>query len=269
MRNALLIAAATAAACSAAAGAASVASDVASNTPYDDGWDDGDNGGFGFVEWDVSPDVNINQSGVFIGDATTNGNSATGGGPLGEPPDDINTSGESFGLYANSGQVAEAVRPFNGPLVTGDLFEVNIDTGFVDSGGTVGLALQNAAGANLVEFFLIGGDSNYTVNDADGPMTTSVPFTQEGLSLDFTLTDADSYELNIFSFDGDTDTVTGDLIGNADQAVTRLRLFNANAGAGDDHNFFANSLAITPVPEPVTVLGGVSLLSLVVLRRRK
>ena len=269
MRNALLIAAATAAACSAAAGAASVASDMASNAPYGDGWDDGDNGGFGFVAWDVSPDVNINQSGVFIGDATTNGNSATGGGPLGEPPDDINTSGESFGLYANSGQTSSAVRPFNGPLVPGDLFEVDLDTGFIDSGGTVGLFLQNAAGDSLFQFFFGGGNTNYIVNDGSGERDTGVPFTQDGLSLDFTLTDADSYEFTVISFSGPTATITGDLIGSVDPAVSRLRLFNTNAGAGDEHNFFANGLAITPVPEPVTVLGGVSLLSLVVLRRRK
>jgi hypothetical protein len=49
-------------------------------------------------------------------------------------------------------------------------------------------------------------------------------------------------------------------------AIDNIRVFNANAGGGDQFNLFANH--ITVAPEPATArLGSLGLLSL--LRRRK
>lgn len=233
-----------------------LAADNASDAAYDDGWSPGDNGGFGLGGWStidnaVSP---TGFGGGFIG--------GSAGG-------DIDVSGESFGVFGNNGGVGQAIRSLGGDLLAGQTFAISMDNGLVDNGGTVGFGLQNAAGQNLVEFFFVGGMSNYAVN-ASGVTGTTPSFTTAGLALSLTLTDSDSFSLEIDdlgSGPGVDHTVIGDLLASTDQGIEQLRLFNANGGA----NIYFNSLAITAVPEvsPAMVMPLLAMAGYAIRSRRR
>ena len=90
----------------AVADAAAPASDKASNSPYEPGntWADGQNGGTGFGAWALTSGTN---SGFFMGTSSSNGAMP--------PSGNIDTAGESWGMFASGGDTASAVRPFTGP----------------------------------------------------------------------------------------------------------------------------------------------------------
>ena len=245
------------------ASAASLAADNASDPVYDDGIQDNDNGGTGFLGFDVNPNPNTNGAGAFVGNSTLNGASPSGG---------INVDNEAFGLYANTGSTSEAIRPFDGSLSVGQTFSVDFDTGFVNPGASVGVQLRTAGGANRFAFTFVGGGATYLVTDS-GVQTTTVPFTDDGLNLSFTLTGADTYSFTVDSNDQTaptSQTLTGTLAGTG--GIDQVRVFNTNAGNLGANDLFFNSLAVTggvtAVPEPLTALGGTALIGLVVLRRR-
>jgi hypothetical protein len=229
-----------------------IGADDASQPAYSDGWQNGDNGGSGFNAW-----TNIgNQSGSGSGggfQASNNSNSQ------------INSSGQAWGIFGNGGGVGQAFRPFapGSTLQPGWTFSVDMDNGFIDSGGAVGFGLQNSSSQNLAEFFFAGGDSSYKVNSSGGSAATGVAFTNQGLHLSFMLTNANSFSMSIDQLsDGlgtNVTTVTGNLISQTGgQSVSQLRLFNANAGFNGDHDAFFNNLAISVVPEaPAVAFGGV------------
>ena len=225
-----------------------LASDDASNTTYDDGLQGTDNGGSGFNSWSLSSGGN---SGFFVASSTGNGDGD------GNSDGDIDNSGRAWGLFANSGDTASAVRGFTtGALDVGNRLSISMDNGFVDSGSTVGFGLQNAAGDNLVEYFFVGGNTNYTVNALSVSGTTP-GFTDEGMKLTFTVTDSDSFSLTVDELvdgEGVNHTVTGDFFNNADQRIAQIRFFNANAGFNGSNNLFFNS--VTAIPEPSAVLFG-------------
>src|SRR4051812_16511964 len=81
---------------------ASFALDDASDLAYDFGWSSGQNGGSGFQPWELTQGPT--NSGFFTGSSSDNGNSPSG---------DIDVTGESWGLYANGGETASAVRRFS------------------------------------------------------------------------------------------------------------------------------------------------------------
>jgi hypothetical protein len=238
--------------CSAgAARALVIAGDDASQSAYIDGWQNGDNGGSGFNAW-----TNIgNQSGSGSGGgflASNNSNSQ------------INSSGEAWGIFGNGGGVGQAFRPFapGSTLQPGWTFSLDMDNGFIDTGGTVGFGLQNSSSQNLAEFFFVGGDPSYKVNRSGGSVASGVGFTNQGLHLSFTLTSANSFSMQIDQLsDGlgtNVTTVSGNLISQTGgQSVAQLRLFNANAGFNGDHDAFFNNLSISVVPEaPAVAFGG-------------
>lgn len=224
-----------------------VAQDDASQAAYDapNNWSVGDNGGSGFDPWSV------------IGNGAGSG---SGGGFIANqqgshPGVSIGTgaNNEAFGIFGNSGGVGQAVRPFSSPLTLIQTFSLEMDNQGIDIGGTVGFGLRNASGDNLFEFFFVGGQSTYTVNRNGGSFSTSIGFQTEGLSLSFSLTDADSFSFDIDRLNngaGVDETVTGDLLVQSDQQIAQLRLFNANGGA----DVFFNNLVISAVPEPSAFL---------------
>lgn len=241
-----------------------LASDDASDGAYDDGWQGTDNGGSGYDSWTFA---NGSNSGFFTASSTSNGDGDGNG------DGDIDTGGRAWGLFANSGDTASAIRQFtSGSLDVGNRFEISMDNGFVDNGSTVGFGLRNAAGENLVEYFFVGGNSNYTVN-ANSVSGTTPGFTDEGMTLKFTVTDADSFSLTIDELAdgiGVNHTVTGDFLSATDQRIAQVRLFNFNAGGGGERNLFFNS--ISAVPEPSAFLfGGIvcGVLGLKFARRRR
>ena len=233
------------AACTAAADRAAaliVAADDASQVTYDDGWSAGDNGGSGFNSWSFVG--RENGSGFGGGFIAGSGSSSIGSG----------LSNEAFGVYGNNGGVGAAVRPFSTPVLVGRVFSIDMDNQGIDTGGTVGFSLRNAAGNNLAEFYFVGGQSNYTVNGS-GVSGTTPGYTTDGLKLSFVLTSANSFTLTMDSLAngvGVDNTATGNLLGNADQTITNLRLFNANGG----QDVFFNNLTISAVPEASSIVFG-------------
>lgn len=210
------------------------AADQADAAAYNSGWTNGSNGGSGFSAWSLSPASNSGNAGFFIGSS------------------DINTAGESWGMYANSGQTASAVRPFGADLTVGSTVTFKMDNGGINGGGTVGWGLQNGSGQNLLEFYFIGGQAEYKINDNSGEYGTGISFTNAGLILSFTLQTATTYQLVVTPLTGSSSTFTGSLINPAGgQVVNRLRLFNANAGSGSANDAFFNSLDVCYQPAVV------------------
>ena len=224
--------------------AAVIAADDASDPAYSGGWVTGTDGGTGFGPWSTVTSPS-SFSGGFL--------SLSGGGGF----DQIGTgpSNTAFGMYANSSNLAQAVRPFDLPLIAGDSLFIAMDNGNIDGGGAVGLGLQNSSGQNLLEFFFANGNPNYQVSAQNVNQTSPNPlgFTNSGLKLEFHLASATSLNVLIdalFNGPGVDASYTADLNpAGGGQSISQLRLFNFNAGGGSDHDAFFNSISITSVPE--------------------
>ena len=220
------------------------AQDTASDSAYDPpppGWNNGDNGGFGMGPWTLNPALNTPQNGFFVDDST--GNNGTSGDTNGDG--DINTlpGPRAWGLYANNSQTASAVRDFNLPFTPGSVFEIFMDNGDVQAGGKVGFALQNSSGQDLLEVYFVGDDTQYIVHGSTPiSSSSSVSFTREGVRVVITLTTASTYQATLTRLvDGASDTVSGTLRNNPGP-ISRLRLFNINAGASPSSDVFFNRI---------------------------
>lgn len=174
------------------------------------------------------------------------GNSATNGDGDGNADGDISSGSSAWGLYANSGGVANQSAVFDIPFVTGDEIKLDMDNGYIDNGSTVGFGLQNANGENLLEFYFIGGETSYTIQENSGSTPTSIGFTDEGLSITLTLNSTTEVGVSILDLGtGTTSTYTSFLMAPAGgQAIKRIRLFNANAGFNEPSNAFFNNLEV-------------------------
>jgi hypothetical protein len=220
-----------------AAAATYCTGDQASNSAYDGGaWPNGSNGGTSLGPWSLSASGN---GGFFTGDSRNNGDGNSNG------DNDINTNNRAWGMYANSGGTANAYRSFAGAFTPGTVFTVRMDNGWQDNGSYVGFGLQNATGENLVELYFFGGGSDYRLNDNAGERPTGIPFTDEGISVQLTLLTPTTYQIIITSLAGGGTTMTGTLRNPAGgQAISRLRLFNSNAGGGGQRDAYFNSINV-------------------------
>lgn len=213
------------------------ASDNASDSAYGSGWANGSNGGNGyFGNWQLSSGSN---SGFFIGDSTGNAGGHAGG---------INTSGaKAWGIYANSGDLATAVRPFAGAMLSNETFYISMNNGWINSGGpTVGFGLQDVNGTNRFQFYFAGGDSQYRILDnGGGAVATGIGWTAAGLNISFTLTDSNKYSLSVVVVGSTTtNTFTGTLAGFSNSGITQAYLWNYNAGSGSQYDAFFNSMSL-------------------------
>ena len=226
------------------------ASDNASDPVYASGNLNGANGGSGFGAWVSSPSGNTATAGWFVGSSTNNGFLPSGG---------IDDGGKSWGAYANSNATASAVRPFaSGNLVTGQTFSVNMDNGWVEAGDSVGFDLQNSSGQTLLEISYVGFNaaSSYGSTDGTGPHSLGVPYTDGGVHVEITLTSATTYSATMTPVGGSTVSFSGTLINPAGgQGISQVRLFNANAAAGNSGSHwyaFWNNLLVSGVPNAPT-----------------
>ncbi|WP_169239044.1 right-handed parallel beta-helix repeat-containing protein [Candidatus Roseilinea sp. NK_OTU-006] len=218
------------------------AQDAASDADYDPpgNWQTGDNGGFGMGPWTLTTtSLNPSENGHFVGDSTVN----NGMGGDSNNDGDVNTmpGNRAWGLYANSGNTASAERNFLQPFTPGSVFEIYMDNGDVQVGGTVGFALRNAADQDLLEVYFVGGAMQYIVH-GNTPIPSGVSFTREGVRVVITLTTATTYEATLTRLvDGAGATVSGALRNNPGP-IAKLRLFNANAGSGSGSDLFFNRI---------------------------
>jgi hypothetical protein len=229
--------------------AAVIGADTAANSAYNGGWTNGSNGGSGFGPWTLTPQPNGNNAGFFIGSSANNGD----GGANAPPPGDIDTSGESWGLYANSGQTSEAVRPLTGTLAVNQFIRLDYDNGWIDNGGSVGFSFL-AGGEERLRLTFVGGEQNYTLHDASGPRDTGVGFTDEGMQIDFDPDSPDQYGISISPRGGTSVVLRGDLAGTAGSGIDSIRFFNTNAGPGSQRDVFVNSLLVLPEPAGLGLL---------------
>jgi glycosidase len=235
-------------------GQGSLAIDNAADPTYaNGGWINGADGGSGFSPWallETATDGSCN--GFFVSTSIASSPHAIPG---------IDVNGVSWGLYANSeycGEptIAAAYRGFaTGSLQSGGQVLLDMDNGLNDNlGSTVGFALRNgdatnyptdyATGARL-QFYLGGGDADYTVVDAAGARDTGVSLTYSGLHLIFTLGANDTYTLTIIGYGtGTTNTITGTLGGTPNSTLDSIALFNNDNGTDPPHDVFFNSLLV-------------------------
>ncbi len=214
---------------------------------YNDNIQNGDNDGSNFQPWtNVNPASNNNNAGNFVASSTNNSGDSNSDG-------DINTNGEAWGFYANSSNISEATRPFASPLTTGQTFFMRMDNGGINNGGTVGFGLRNSSNQNVFEFFFVGGESSYTINDASGANLTGIGFTNEGLALEFILTSPTTYQFNVTTLvNSNTFNFSGSLMSpGGNSTIDRVRLFNFNAGGGSGNDLFFNSLQVCDAPSVV------------------
>lgn len=213
-----------------------------SNASSYSSWTSGSNDN-SFGAWTITTTSgNGSQNGAFIGNSGSNGS-----GSVASPnTPNINTSDKAWALYANSGQTAAGWRNLPFTMATGHKLSISMDNGWVDNGGTVGFAIQNASGNYLMEFYYIGGQSGYTINDASNTLT-SIGFTDRGLDLTLTMTSATTYTLTVFRKENSsTSTFTGRTFANPSggQVPARIRVFNFNAGGGAQRNAFFNNISL-------------------------
>jgi hypothetical protein len=137
--------------------------DSADAAAYNGGWTSGSNGSAGFGPWDIALGVpgDPSKNGTFVGSSVNNNN------PPGFAPGDIDYFNRSLAMYGSGGGSVQATRNFLMPLIGGASFSMDLDNGWVEPGGSIGMQLINAAGEILGEFRFEGGDSDYEyANDA-------------------------------------------------------------------------------------------------------
>ncbi len=196
--------------------------DSATNDAYASGWSNGSNGGVGWGGgWQINATDN---SGVWL---------ASGAGNL-----KIGT--KAWALWANSGGFVEAIRPLAGTLGVGDVLQMKFQNNFIDNDASTGIGLRNRFGQALVEFYFVGGTTNYVVNDAGGSRGTGVAWTGNGLNLAIELTTPTTYRLLVNS----NEVATGELKPASETAVSHFRVWNYTAGGGEDYNLYLEDLRI-------------------------
>ncbi len=203
------------------------ARDSATNTLYTTGgWSNGQDGGQNWGGgWALS--ATTENAGHFLASGETN----------------QVTLPYAWGLWANSGGLSDAVRPFSDHLHVGDEFRVRFENNWVEGGGVVGVGLQNRFGQNLFEFLFLGGATNYIINDAESARDTEIPFTGSGLDLIFELTSATDY-----AFSANGTAFTGTLATTSEALIHQVRVFNSSAGDGWERNVYFTDLAIDGQP---------------------
>ncbi len=215
------------------------ASDNACN--YTGGGDfTGVNGGTNFQAW-FDRSVGSGGGGFFRGTSANNGGSGA---------DNIDTSCSgsfAWGMFSGGTTLltdsAHVWRPFVGKLQPGQSFTIDMDNGFINTGGVVGFALQNAAQQDLFKFSFTGGQSTYQINNTD--LSPAIAFTGDGLRVTFTLTSASNFTATVATPNTSIPTnYTGSLISQTDQTVSQVVFFTDGAGSGSLFDLFFNSMAI-------------------------
>ena len=247
------------------ASASLLGSDSASDVAYNGGWTAGSNGGTGFGAWSFVTSPGGNK-GNFVGTSANNGDGD------GNSSGDINTANRAWGIWANGGGEIYAVRPFTGgALAVGQTLTIDMDNGFIDSGGVVGVRLTSSLttltnATREFEFRFVGGNSTYDVISNPNQSST-LGFTDGGLNLVFQLTSATTYSLSVTRFHDTASPVvwntTGTLVSG--NPILGLALRNQNAGSNSQRDGFFNSISLTPEPASLSMLA----LGLLVLRRHK
>lgn len=239
-----------------------IASDNASN--YGGTWTNGNNFGTGFDAWTISNnDGGGNFAGAFIGDSTV----GTG---------DINTSGVSFGMYANPvAAFLDADRAFSSAMSIGDTFSfdlgVNYDNGNkgfnLYSGGIAGTQLFNFNVGNGAQ---ISAGTGLSLNAGSGAGYDYGGASALTLSLNYADATTLAYSVSRVSAQGNQGILFSGTVTGTFAAPDAFRFYVAGTGNGDsENNFYANNLNVVPEPSTYALLALSAVgLSAYVRRRR-
>lgn len=244
---------------SAVANGATIGVDLANDPAYNSGWLNGTDGGTpaSFGAWSlVTGGVN---SGHFIGDSTTLSGGNTGA--------DINTTGESFGMYGHSGETSEAYRDFNGStLGVGQAFSLELAVNFRN--GDKGFDLRDSSDNVIFNFNIgdVGSGDDYTVQFAatgNGTIGNTYSANTE-FALYFVQTSGSGGTWSITRSGGVSDFDSGTYSGVAEN----FKLYNSQtSSSAAENNLYANNFQITPEPSRAMLLG-LCLVGLIFPRRR-
>ncbi len=224
------------------------AEDSAADPAYDTAWDSTSNGGSGWAGgWQLN--ASGPGAGTFVGTSTGNGTLAP------DPDGDINDGGRSWGLFSGLADTMEAVRPF-APLEVDESVGLFIDNGWIATNGVVGFDLRNSAGERLMGFQFIGGEGNYRVVDRAGSRATTIPFTEEGLDVEVTLTSPTEFRIRVVPLG--SESLAAEFTGELEEAtggslIGQLRVFSQNAGVGPPYDFYFNQPAVYRVQANASV----------------
>lgn len=228
-------------------------------------WTNGSNQGTGFADWSF----NDNSGGTifaghFLGDST-------------EGAGNINTGGQSFGMFANpGGAFATAVRSFAVPLSVNDQFSFQMGVNF--DNGSKGFNLRTA-GDSIFNFNL-GGGASVSSSSATLVADTAVAYDYGGNDavLDILLVVKSAseidYQISRASSQGIQGTLfTGSVTGIA-ASIDNFEFYisDTDAGGSPQNNLYFNNLEVSVVPEPnsyALLAGCAAILCLSTRRRRK
>ncbi len=229
--------------------AATIGTDSAANYAGD-GFTNGANQGTGFQAWNIFTE---GSGGTWIGDSTF------GCG-------DINTSGQSFGMWGNVGgaNYVHCYRQFaGGALVAGQKFSCRLTVNWRN--GNKGLDILGS-GSVIFNVNIGGDDYNYHVTNA--PSTSLGWVWGEKSIIDCTFEQKAGNVLGVAltrTSGGTTNEFTSDF--SMPNPADELQWYCGATDAGsDNNNFYANSLVI--MPEPAALLALALCASLVVRARR-
>jgi hypothetical protein len=126
-------------------------------------------------------------------------------------------------------------------LNAGQDVSIDFDNGNVDGGSKVGFSLQDSGGSDVLQFYFLGGQSNYKYWDtASSEQDTGMNFQRTGLRVQFILLSGSTYKLIVTPCGGGSNTFTGSYSGT----ISRLKLFNQNNTGGDDKNIYFNNFIV-------------------------
>ena len=204
--------------------------DNAADPAYNSGWTSTTNGGTGFLTWNLL--TGGGTSGHFIDNGSFNNN--------------ILSSDKSWGMYAEEGGLSESIRPFSTTPSSNDRISIKMDNNWVVNSKTVGIGIRNSSNENLMEFYFVGGGSDYTLSDNAGTSSTGVSYTDTGLLIEIEITSATTFDLKITELHTSAvTTLSNRNFSNPSngQTIDHIRLFNAGAGPGTNYNLYFNDLS--------------------------
>jgi hypothetical protein len=228
------------------ASAATLGSDKASNYTS---WTNGTNGGTGFGAWDLTGNNGNGTTlftGYFLGDSTA------GSG-------NINTSGNSFGMYANpNGAFANASRSFVGSLTLGQTFSIQLAVNFRN--GDKGLNLLS--GATQVFNFDIGQSGTgvdgyyYHAGTAASTSTGFAYFADSVFTLSYTQQSATAglFTIARTSATGGAAASNSVNVPLTTSGLSSFTLYNSNANNANGDNLYFNNLVVVPEPSAIALM---------------
>jgi hypothetical protein len=176
--------------------------DRAADAAYSDGWNSGNNGGTGFLGWQLNG----------VEDSAGHFTSETG-----------------FGMWSHEGDnLSESIRPFSAPLDLGKTFSIQFQNGWIwEAGGSIGFALRNASNT-VWEFYFNGGYTNYHTPAG----ATQIGWTEEPIQLTFTPVGSGMFSASAQAAGGDSYQFSG----NYEGEIVDFRLWSYNNGTDDGQN---------------------------------